>query len=48
MCNFANQLILTVCLGKGKVEALLDWKFVQSNLPWGVVLLMGMVDMLIE
>ncbi|ODM98912.1 Solute carrier family 13 member 2 [Orchesella cincta] len=24
-----------------KVEALLDWKFVQSNLPWGVVLLMG-------
>lgn len=24
-----------------KFEALLDWKFVQSNLPWGVVLLMG-------
>ncbi|XP_021954055.1 solute carrier family 13 member 5 isoform X3 [Folsomia candida] len=32
--NFLRQ-------GKGKVEALLDWKFVQSNLPWGVVLLMG-------
>ncbi|CAL8109812.1 unnamed protein product [Orchesella dallaii] len=24
-----------------KVEALLDWKYVQSHLPWGVVLLMG-------
>jgi sodium-dependent dicarboxylate transporter 2/3/5 len=26
---------------KSGVDSLLDWKFVQSGLPWGVVLLMG-------
>lgn len=24
-----------------KFQALLDWKFIQKNLPWGVVLLLG-------
>jgi len=30
-----------VLLGREGPSTLLDWKFVQSNLPWGVVILMG-------
>jgi len=29
------------CFSGGPTDALLDWKYVQDNLPWGVVLLMG-------